>query len=450
MPKNRIRNLISKNQHICGLLLAVVLVFSACAPRVQYQEGLSQFRPKIRTLQKKILANPQDAQAIADLGVIYFAVEDYRRAEGYLRNAFEKQPDDPRIAFYTGLAYEFRGKDEIAIAIHSRYRNYPESSPFRKMMAGRYQRLFLSKLRRDIDSLVVLEKELSKDRIVRSAVAVFPFKYAGIDTQYAHLGYGLSEMISIDLAKVSVLRVLERVRLQALSEELEFAQTSLVEQATAPRTGLLLGAGKVISGALDVREQKELHVDVIASDVRQDYAARTASKSDALNQFYRLEKSIVFGILDQMGIELTQEEQEEILRVPTRNLQAFLMFCRGLQQESNGLYIAAFRSFQQATQIDPAFQTAAEKLEITNAASEMRSRREDVLAATMRRERFLRASKEALVEARLRHLGENIGAAILLGIDKRKTVEEASSAGLEDLPEPPPPPVRESVTSGRK
>lgn len=431
------------------LFAAVACVLPACAPQIRYQEDISQYRTKIRTLQQKIIADPQDARAIADLGIIYFAVQDYRRAEGYLRNAFEKNPLDARIAFYAGLAYEFRGKEELAIAIFSRYQEYPSDSPYRKMMAGRYQRLFLSKLRKDIDSLLVREQQLSKNRIVRSAIAVFPFRYAGQDSQFVHLGYGLSEMISIDLAKVNSLKVLERVRLQALAAELEFAQTNLVEQATAPRTGLLLGAGKIISGALDVQQQKELRVDVIASDIRQDYAARTASKSDALDQFYRLEKSIVFGILAEMGIELTRDEQEEILRIPTRNLQAFLMFCRGLEQEGSGRYLAAYRSFSRAAELDPTFRAASEKLEMTGALSEVRNRRDEVLATTVRRERLLQAGRDALIAARLRHLGDNIGAAILLGIDKRRSVEEASAAGLNELPEPPRPPIREQI-SGRK
>ncbi|MFQ5631882.1 MAG: hypothetical protein ACE5I1_24180, partial [bacterium] len=219
-------------------ICSVVFCLSACAPQIRYQEDVSKFRTKIRKLQKKILDNPQNAEAIADLGIIYFATQDYRRAEGYLRNAFEKDPLDPRTAFYAGLAYEFRGKPETAIAIHSRYAEYPESSPYRKLMAGRYRRLFLDKLKRDVDSLLVREKELSDDRVVRSAVAVFPLNYAGRDSQFAQLGYGMSEMISIDLGKIKSLKVLERVRLQALAEELQFAQTSLVDRATAPRTGL--------------------------------------------------------------------------------------------------------------------------------------------------------------------------------------------------------------------
>lgn len=431
------------------LFLSITFI-SACAPQIHYQEDISKFRKQIKALQKKILANPQDAKAIADLGIIYFATQDYRRAGGYLRNAFEKDALDPRTAFYTGLAFEFNGRDEIAIAIHSRFREYPEASPYRKLMAGSYRRLFLDKLKRDIDSLLVREKELSNDRVVRSAVAVFPLKYQGVDSQYVQLGYGMSEMISIDLGRVNDLKVLERIRLQALADELNFAQTNLVDQATAPRAGLLLGAGKIISGSFDVLEQKDLQVDLIASDIRRQYASRTASQSDALGQFYRLEKAIVFGIIAEMGIELTQEERDEILRVPTRNILAFMAFCRGLEHESNGSYLQAFRSFENAAKLDPAFKAASEKVEITSAASDVGQRREETFTKAMQQEKLLQAGRDELIADRLRNLGQNIGTAILPGEDKRKAVEEASISGLRELPTPPRPPDREVSGVGNR
>jgi TolB-like protein len=315
-------------------------------------------------------------------------------------------------------------------------------------MAGRYRRLFLDKLKRDIDSLLVREKELSNNRIVRSAVAVFPLQYQGVDSQYAQLGYGMSEMISIDLGRVNNLKVLERIRLQALADELNFAQTNLVDRATAPRAGLLLGAGRVISGSFDVLKQKDLQVDVIASDIRRQYAPRTASQSDALDQFYRLEKAIVFGIIAEMGIELTQEERDEILRVPTRNLRAFLAYCKGLEQESNGLYLQAFRSFENAVKLDPGFRAAAERVEITAAASDVGQRREETFTRAMLRERLLQSGRDVLIADRLRHLGQNIGTTILLGVDKRKAVEEASISGLRELPTPPRPPDLEAIGVG--
>lgn len=422
------------------LTLCSAALLASCTPRIAYQENIEDYRREIKALERKILTDPEDARAIADLGIIYFATENYARAEAYLRNAFEKNPLDVRTAFYLGLTYEFRNKPDLAIAVHSRYREYSGSSGYRRMMAGRYRRLFLQKVRYEIDSLLARENELRPDRIARSAVAVFPLRYQGQDPEFAELGYGLSEMISIDLGRVKALTVLERIRLQALAEELQLAESELVDRLTAPRTGLLLGAGRIIAGAFDVIARQELAVDVLAADIRREFALRKASKSDALENFYRLEKAIVFGLLAEMGIELTPEEREEILRVPTRNLQAFLAYCKGLEQESRGLYLEAYRRFEQAVQLDPAFKAAADKAEVTAALSDPGGRRGELARMTIRRERLLRRGRHRLLQARLRHLSTNLRAIYLQGVERRQPIQEAANAGLRDLPVPPAPP----------
>ena len=78
-----------------------------------------------------------------------------------------------------------------------------------------------------------------------------------------------------------------------------------------------------------------------------------------MENLFRLEKQLVFRVITQMGIQLTQAERVSIQRRPTNNLQAFFAYCRGLQEEDAGRFEAAASFFQSAVQLDPGFQTAA-------------------------------------------------------------------------------------------
>ena len=429
----------------CSVLLMALLnacFFSCAAP--QFKKDITDYRDQIEHLQAKLGEDPQNFDILKELGAINFEAGQYRPARNYLQRAYDLKSDDGQISFYLGMTQEFLDEKRKAFEIHSRFAEFPKLSKYRRWMRGRFHELNREFVAAEIRSLVEKEDELSSDRMTEGTLAVFPFAYQGGDKKYNALGRGLSEMISNDLGQVRALTLLERLRLQILLDELQLAQTELISQESAPRAGKILGAGRILSGSFNVNQGDVLSLDVLSWDLFTQASPEAVSRSDGLNNLFRLEKEIVFRIIDEMNIELTQEERDNIQRVPTANLQAFLAYCRGLEQMDGGNPNVAFGFFQQAASLDPNFseaQSAAETAESVTQAGGSAQEAVDLIAAV---ESSAGAEITAgdLLEDRLQKLEQNVGSNFLPGQDNRKSAEEADNSGadLGELAEPPPPP----------
>jgi hypothetical protein len=88
-----------------------------------------------------------------------------------------------------------------------------------------------------------------------------------------------------------------------------------------------------------------------------------------MERIFQLEKDLVFEIINQMGISLTQEERDAIEIIPTENLLAFMAYCRGLDYEDRGLYNRAVEEYRTAVNLDPQFFPASVNLKRSESLS---------------------------------------------------------------------------------
>ena len=429
-----------------GLLILFIsfLFWQGCAT-VKYQENISNYRSQIQMLQERLQKHPDDAQALRELGAIYFQTRQYAKAKDYLTKAYKVNPQDAKTLFYLGLSLEFENKNQSALKIYGKYGEISRLSPWRKKMEGRYKWLTRQMIKQEMKALLRQEAQLGTERITPRTVAVFPLAYVGKEKKYAPLGEGLAEMMITDLSQVHDLKVVERVRLQALLEEMALGQKGLVDPKTAPRFGRLLGAAKLVRGQYLLSKGEKIRLDVVFWDVLNRHLPVTTSQSDVLNNLFKLEKDIVFKVIDEMGIELTPQERERIQRIPTKNMQAFLAYCMGLEQEDAGNFEAANRFYQKAIKLDPGFKMAGQKAEEVSAISQAGGSKEQ-LAAQMETPAGKHASgSKELVNNRLLNLNASMGATFLPGQDRRKPAEDVNLStggemGIGKLPEPPQPP----------
>lgn len=420
------------------LIATLFIGVLACAPQAGLREDPEDFREEVARLQREIAENPEDAEAFRDLGAIYVRTKRANEGYKYLQKAFSRDRNDPKTLFYLGIASERIGKRQTAQRLYERYSEVPEDSPYRRLMRGRYEWLLRQEIRRKMQELMAREDTLG---VSPNVVAVLPFAYQGDDEQYAPLGYGLSEMITVDLANIDELTLVERTRLQELLDELKLAQSEYVDQSTAPRVGHLLGAGRLVGGGYNVLGDETLRTDVTLAEVGEEARSPDLqTRSGALAQLFELEKEIVFEVVDRLGVELSAQERKEIERVPTRNLQAFLAYSRGLEQEARGNYDAAAEAFRQAHQLDPSFSSAADRQEEAAGLSAASGGTEQALGAAQRIESPARQID--LVNNRQQILSETIGSMPSMGDDgdenDRQPAAESGNATLEDPPPPPP------------
>jgi TolB-like protein len=410
------------------------------------------FEEKEDRLEKRLENNPEDGEALRDLGSIYLRTDRPTQAYDALKKAYSRRPEDPKVLFYLGLASEKVGRRAAALDLFQKFDEVPEDSKFHTLMEGRYQWLARKQAERQVEELVAQERERpadAQDQLDPNTVAVVPLSYQGGDDQYQPLGRGLAEMFTTDLANVGRLQVVERVRLQAILNELELARSKYVDQATAPRVGQLLGAGRVVGGSYLVTEKEELRLQVTLADVATGERIPQLDRQRAdLDEMFDLQTELTFSIVDQLGVELTPQERAAIQEVPTQNLQAFLAYSRGLLEEDRGNYGAAAQYYQEAQQIDPDFEEAAQRQEKAESVEQGGGSGDQALANA---EGDGGAEGEAegeggdlnLVQQRQESMGASTGAPTTGDGDggerdpaqEQNTAEEASE--LEDPPEPP-------------
>lgn len=344
------------------LLIAALLVGPlACAPQAGLREDPEDYQDEVARLQREIAENPGDSEALRDLGAIYVRTKRANQGYEYLQKAFSRDRNDPKTLFYLGVANERVGKRQTAYDLYERYTGVPEDSPYRTLMRGRYEWLLRQEIRSRMQELMAQEDSIG---VSPNVVAVLPLAYQGSEERYAPLGHGLSEMISVDLANIDDLTLVERTRLQELLRELELAQTEYVDQSTAPRMGQLLGAGRLVGGGYNVLGDETLRTDITLAELMEGtQTPDLQTQSGALEELFELKTKIVYQVVDELGVELTPEQRKRIERVPTRNLQAFLAYSRGLEEEARGNYGAAAEAFQRAHELDPNFSQAADRQE---------------------------------------------------------------------------------------
>ena len=199
-----------------------------------------------------------------------------------------------------------------------------------------------------------------------STVAVLPMTIAG-DSSLQPLSRGLAELLMSDLALVRSLRLLERVQIGALLDEMKLGQSGRADSSTAARVGRLLRAERMVQGVADIRENGPVRMS--ATVVRGDGSVRAGAQANGtFRQLLDLEKQLVLGLAPELGIQLTEAERQRILRQGPKNLAAFLAYSQGLDAMDRGDYRAAATAFSQASRADPSFEAAHQQQQAADAA----------------------------------------------------------------------------------
>lgn len=331
------------------------LVVAACATTVRHPEVTPA---DLDALESQRARHPNDPDALTDVGVAFYQAKAYERARDVLTAVLVLRPDAFRAAVQLGLTYEALGRYDDATAAYRRAQAMKVPRAGRRSVEERMVALTRTRLAAEARSAIANEQVLAGTAPAPNTIAVLPWTYLGTNPDLKPLERGLAHLVVTDLSKVTRFRLLERERVQALTDELRLAGAGPVEPGTAARSGRLLRAADVVQGAIRETEAGAIRLDANVVSAATAEVRASGSASDRLAELFAMEKSIVFDLLGRMGVTLTPAEQRAISERPTANLQAFLAFSRGLEAEDRGSFGEAARLFQQATTSDPAFSAA--------------------------------------------------------------------------------------------
>jgi len=124
----------------------------------------------------------------------------------------------------------------------------------------------------------------------------------------------------------------------------------------------------VVQGQFDAAPAAQLRIDATVVRASDAGVAATGSNADRLAALFDVEKAVVFELLSKLGIILTPAERTAISERPTRDIVAFLLYSRGLEDADRGDFGAAAASFGAAARLDPGFEAAAQQAAASDAA----------------------------------------------------------------------------------
>lgn len=344
--------------------LLVVLALALAAPAVE-----AQGRDPIGRLEAARAANPRNVAALRALGVAYYKANRFADAKAVLDQSRQLDPRDGVSALYAGLASE--GLQDFTGA-KAAYNDYLRSGRSRRTRTD-IQRRLVALARAEViaaaKAAVANEATLSQTPGDRRTIAVPPFKFAGPDAEtLAPLERGFAELMITDLSRSAQLTVVERDRMQAIADEIRLGESDRVDAASAVRAGKLIRAGRLVNGSM-VQAGRQLTVESNVIDVATSELVAPVSVTNELDNFFVLQKQLVFRVFEQLGVTLTPAERQLVDRQATTNFNAFLSYSRGLMAADDGRFEDAARYFQEARSLDPGFGAAGSRAQAAQAAA---------------------------------------------------------------------------------
>lgn len=418
---------------------AKVLLFIIFSSSGFLPDNAQQSSKSLDSWIKALKQNPNDITALEGLGEACCASGRFDTAVKVFEKVLRQNPSYARAVFYLGQVLEKQGQKTRALEIYSRFKNL-EKGDFRDNSEERYIILKRQLTIEDVKKIFKQEQSIGSGKISDQAVAVLPFSVPKGESAYESLGKGIAEMVITDLSQIHSLKPVERIRTQALLDEMELGQTGMIESSGMARFGRFLSAGRVVKGELSVGEDKKVRIDATTLDAIRNKTASPVQVADNFDRLFRVEKNLVFKILGQMAIDPTPQERQRIMRVPTQNLQAFIAYCNGLDLEDRGAFSKAAVQYQKAIDLDPEYTQAREKMKISNVLAKSD---EDMRQSVLNSEAS-NFSQETLILQRLNMGRANLGSNFYLGKDVRKPIQELWGPEIPDqegyLPRPPAPP----------
>lgn len=344
------------------LLIAATTIVAACATSGTGAGGVAR-------LERARASRPNDPAVARSLGIAYYKAGRYADARRALDQAVRLDPRDGSAALYLGLTAEQQKDLPGAKAAYQAYVRYGRTSKVRKQLETRLAAVTRLELAAAAKTAVAREQQLAAQAASARTVAVMPMRFVGSDSTLQPLERGFAELLTIDLARSKQLTVVERARLQALVDEIRLQQSGATDAATNVRAGKIIQAGRIVQGQI-MQNAQRLRVDAAIVNTQTSALSGGAANENTLEQLFAIEKAIVVQLFDSLGVRLTAEERKELELIPTRSLQAFLAYSRGLMLEDAGRYEEASRVFNDAMRIDPGFLQAQQKGSQTAAAAQ--------------------------------------------------------------------------------
>ncbi len=351
----------SKRKQVFLVILSLGMMFLFGCSFIEFNKAgvmLTQekYEEAIPIYKDFITKNPDFVDARSRLGFAYLKTGRLDEAITELETALKMAPGDPYSVLYLGLAYWNKEEFGKAIKVWQGYRN-SERPLVENEIKRQLTLLQIAENQRAVKNVLMEEKKLGTVKPDTNTIAVCYYKDLSPDKSLRAFQKGLAAMVITDLSKIKSFKVVERLRLQALLEEMKLGQTGIVDERTAPRVGRLLGTENLTVGNLTLGIQATTSLTSTSRERVKGTAICVAKK----DKFFELPCCIINNMTKILGIKLTPEEMKAVCGVPhTKSYEAFIYFGEALDAMDAGHWQKAKDLFAKALKIDPKFDLAGE------------------------------------------------------------------------------------------
>ncbi|MGE4299124.1 MAG: tetratricopeptide repeat protein [Desulfovibrionaceae bacterium] len=339
------------------LLLVVLLAGCGVKMKADMALGFKNYNEAITLYNQYLAETPNDQAAQSRVGFAYLKTGQIDMAVKHLEKAHALDQENEFSILYLGLAYMNQGEGGKAITVWRTLKATERNALVAAEVKKQITLVNMNHSKRLAKAALAREKELDTSMVKPGSVAVCYFDDATKDRTFRALQKALAAMLITDLSAISSVSVVEREKLQALLEEMRLGQTGVVDAATAPRVGKLLGAERLIVGSL---AEGSIRVSGSIASTPKAEVESTFTMTAAQDRFFELEKEIVHSVVTGMHLSLTAAEKKQVDRYHTQSFDAVTLFGQGLLALDEGNWKQARDFFRKAMELDPGFILASD------------------------------------------------------------------------------------------
>jgi len=194
-----------------------------------------------------------------------------------------------------------------------------------------------------------------------SPIAVSPFENLGGSSALPWMAEAIADSVCTKLSKAEGVTIVERAHIGAAMDELALALQGFVDESTAAKVGKFTGARGIVVGNYIATEDGFLRITARLVSVESGevvFSHQVTGEIRDAGDIFRLIDQIALETLAAMGHELTEEEKEGILEVPTRSIEALEAKTLAGIALAKGEEAQALEFLEKAIQEDPGYREA--------------------------------------------------------------------------------------------
>lgn len=184
------------------------------------------------------------------------------------------------------------------------------------------------------------------------SVAVMPFDNLSNDEANEPFTLGIHDDLLTQLSKIGSLRTISRTSVMQYRDS----------EMTVPEIASELGVANIVEGGIQRSGARvRINVKLVDADTDEQLWAETYDREVSATNIFGIQSEIATAIVQALQATLTADEQQNLQRVPTENIDALDQYFVGkrlLEERNSRSLRAAVEYFRRVVDIDPDFALA--------------------------------------------------------------------------------------------